>query len=59
MVIDKKDKELFDTIEMLDVLFVRPDSAMVKAIDSFFDQEFSVNDENNYEGVAESLTLMA
>ena len=44
---------------MLDVLFVRPDSAMVKAIDSFFDQEFSVNDENNYEGVAESLTLMA
>lgn len=59
MVIDKKDKELFDTIEVLDVLFVRPDSAMVKAIDSFFDQEFSVNDENNYEGVAESLTLMA
>ena len=59
MVIDKKDKELFDTIELLDVLFVRPDSAMVKAIDSFFDQEFSVNDENNYEGVAESLTLMA
>ena len=43
----------------MDVLFVRPDSAMVKAIDSFFDQEFSVNDENNYEGVAESLTLMA
>ena len=59
MVIDKKDKELFDTIEVLDVLFVQPDSAMVKAIDSFFDQEFSVNDENNYEGVAESLTLMA
>lgn len=59
MVIDNKDKELFDTIELLDVLFVRPDSAMVKAIDSFFDQEFSVNDENNYEGVAESLTLMA
>lgn len=59
MVTDKKDKELFDTIEVLDVLFVRPDSAMVKAIDSFFDQEFSVNDENNYEGVAESLTLMA
>lgn len=59
MVIDNKDKELFDTIEVLDVLFVRPDSAMVKAIDSFFDQEFSVNDENNYEGVAESLTLMA
>lgn len=59
MVIDKKDKELFDTIEVLDVLFVRPDSAMVKALDSFFDQEFSVNDENNYEGVAESLTLMA
>lgn len=59
MVIDKKDKELFDTIEVLDVLFVRPDSAMVKAIDSFFDQEFSVNDENNYEGVSESLTLMA
>ena len=59
MVIDKKDKELFDAIEVLDVLFVRPDSAMVKAIDSFFDQEFSVNDENNYEGVAESLTLMA
>ena len=59
MVIDKKDKELFDTIEVLDVLFVRSDSAMVKAIDSFFDQEFSVNDENNYEGVAESLTLMA
>ena len=59
MVIDKKDKELFDTIEVLDVLFVRPDSAMVKAIDSFFDQEFSVNDESNYEGVAESLTLMA
>ena len=59
MVIGKKDKELFDTIEMLDVLFVRPDSAMVKAIDSFFDQEFSVNDENNYEGVTESLTLMA
>lgn len=59
MVIDKKDKELFDTIEVLDVLFVRPDSAMVKAIDSFFDQEFSVNDENNYEWVAESLTLMA
>ena len=59
MVVDKKDKELFDTIEVLDVLFVRPDSAMVKAIDSFFDQEFSVNDENNYEGVAESLTLMA
>lgn len=59
MVIDKKDKELFDTIEVLDVLFVRPDSAMVKAIDSFFDQKFSVNDENNYEGVAESLTLMA
>ena len=59
MVIDKKDKELFDTIELLDVLFVQPDSAMVKAIDSFFDQEFSVNDENNYEGVAESLTLMA
>ena len=59
MVIDKNDKELFDTIEVLDVLFVRPDSAMVKAIDSFFDQEFSVNDENNYEGVAESLTLMA
>ena len=59
MVIDKKDKELFDTIEVLDVLFVRPDSAMVKAIDSFFDQEFSVNDENNYEGAAESLTLMA
>lgn len=59
MVIDKKDKELFDTIEVLDVLFVRPDSAMVKAIDSFFDQEFSVNDENNYEGVTESLTLMA
>lgn len=59
MVIDKKDKELFDTIEVLDVLFVRPDSAMVKAIDSFFNQEFSVNDENNYEGVAESLTLMA
>lgn len=59
MVIDKKDKELFDTIELLDVLFVRPDSAMVKAIDSFFDQEFTVNDENNYEGVAESLTLMA
>ena len=59
MVIDKKDTELFDTIEVLDVLFVRPDSAMVKALDSFFDQEFSVNDENNYEGVAESLTLMA
>lgn len=59
MVIDKKDKELFDTIEVLDTLFVQPDSAMVKAIDSFFDQEFSVNDENNYEGVAESLTLMA
>ena len=59
MVIGNKDKELFDTIEVLDVLFVRPDSAMVKAIDSFFDQEFSVNDENNYEGVAESLTLMA
>lgn len=59
MAIDKKDKELFDTIKVLDVLFVRPDSAMVKAIDSFFDQEFSVNDENNYEGVAESLTLMA
>ena len=59
MVIDNKDKELFDTIEVLDVLFVRPDSARVKAIDSFFDQEFSVNDENNYEGVAESLTLMA
>ena len=59
LVIDNKDKELFDTIEVLDVLFVRPDSAMVKAIDSFFDQEFSVNDENNYEGVAESLTLMA
>lgn len=59
MVIDTKDKELFDTIEVLDVLFVQPDSAMVKAIDSFFDQEFSVNDENNYEGVAESLTLMA
>lgn len=59
MVIDKKDKELFDTIEVLDILFVRPDSAMVKAIGSFFNQEFSVNDENNYEGVAESLTLMA
>ena len=59
MVIGNKDRELFDTIELLDVLFVRPDSAMVKAIDSFFDQEFSVNDENNYEGVAESLTLMA
>lgn len=59
MVINNKDKELFDTIEVLDVLFVRPDSAMVKAINSFFDQEFSVNDENNYEGVAESLTLMA
>ena len=59
MVIGNKDRELFDTIELLDVLFVQPDSAMVKAIDSFFDQEFSVNDENNYEGVAESLTLMA
>ena len=59
LVIDNKNKELFSMIEVLGSLFVQPDSAMVKAIDSFFDQEFSVNDENNYEGVAESLTLMA
>ena len=32
MVIDKKDKELFDTIELLDVLFVLPDSSMVKLL---------------------------